>query len=357
MSQVRSTMFTRRFSKNHQWPGNTVTGAIRKTSEHFSIRLGDIKLTPFASSKRSIASAVRLYNKNNNEHLSFNDVSRIIRNLGTKLGINEASFYGLENIDVARLTIDSRKLNRYFDHVFVKMTRLKNKYYIESRYFKERITEAKTAEEKGFFLLTQSYATARHDLKTWIHENEVGIIGDLVMRELGIKYTYLENTRIPVEGVAFRKHDTGKNGILAALLHNKKLKRMKDRHVRVGENIAKWIKWLPQIIAKTILFHHFDQGYPDEVIGKKPPKLAQILNVVDVFHAMMTRGHHSIEEIFAVLTDPKNNFYQPAVKALMKIVVSPVLSKMFPGSIIYHPEPRNPRALKKGFFRHIVSIK
>lgn len=107
-------------------------------------------------------------------------------------------------------------------------------------------------------------------------------------------------------------HDIGKVGIPDSILHGQN--RLTDaewavmkQHTVRGEEICKPMKSLRPVLP--IIRHHHERwdgsGYPDGLAGEQIPLLARMLQLVDIFDALITERTYkrafSIEEAVAVL--------------------------------------------------------
>jgi putative two-component system response regulator len=67
-----------------------------------------------------------------------------------------------------------------------------------------------------------------------------------------------------------------------------------QQHVLLGEEICQPLKNKQRVVS-IIRYHHERQdgsGYPDGLIGDNIPRLAQIFQILDIYHALTSERHH-----------------------------------------------------------------
>ena len=212
----------------NRWPGICAAKAIKCLGNNsITLRIGNRRIKFDDRPASELKEAIRQYNKVSHDKICYAEVSAIVRNMGTRLGVNEIKFLGLENVDLARLTFLVHKFSGTLKELLLKGPGDNSRYRQELSEYYAFMNDAKTPEQRAFALLLNSYIMWEHDMKTWIHQNEVRVILKHMVEEAGLDDPVVKGMNITESGAASHQHDFGKLGVPHKDLHDRHLS--KDR--------------------------------------------------------------------------------------------------------------------------------
>jgi hypothetical protein len=323
--------------KISRWPGQDTALALK------TLRKNNIKLTlnekPIDDIHGRLGLEIRVYNEgivSDRVASSFN-IAWTIKNLAGKSSIDHLKWLGLNKVDVENLAIWSSDIYSAFQRLpvnSINCDNLKMNEEIMSSFFRFA-NSAKTHQEKAFAILVLCEALGKHDPKTVLHGIRTRKIFSVLAKEMG-----LDKNRIKMAEQAADVHDLGKLAVPFEILHRDNMSKEERKlvrriHVIAGILILENIKWITPHQLKIILFHHYNNKYPPAVRHSNVPTEDKIIAVADSFDALVLRAHKTPDEAISILTDKKNGYYQPAVRALEAAYRSGKLSKIDP-----HFDPR-----------------
>ena len=173
-------------------------------------------------------------------------------------------------------------------------------------------------------------ALEERDPYTAGHGDRVALYSEIIGERLGIDGKRLEDLKI-----AARLHDVGKIGVRDKVL-NKPGKLTLDefeeikRHTLKGAEILKEVPSFKRIIPWIKYHHeHWDgSGYPEGLKGKRIPLEARIIEVADVYDALVTqrayREAFEPKEALKIMKTESGKAFDPVVVAAFLDVISKI---------------------------------